>query len=132
MGRMMGALDWASTPLGDPHTWPEVLCRTVQMMLTSKLQMVLFWGPYYVALYNDAYYPVIGAKHPAALGRPVREHWGELLHVLIPLLDQVVGTGEAFWAHDHPFPLCRHGFVERTYFDISYDPVPLGNGQVGG
>ncbi|HEX2297376.1 MAG TPA: ATP-binding protein, partial [Pseudonocardiaceae bacterium] len=62
----------------------------------------------------------------------MREHWGELLHVLLPLLDQVVRTGEAFWAHDHPFPLSRHGFVERTYFDISYDPVPLGSGLVGG
>jgi PAS domain S-box-containing protein len=102
------------------------------MMLASRQQIVLFWGPEYVALYNDAYYPAIGAKHPAALGQPLREHWGELLHVLVPLLDGVVESGESFWAHDYPFPLQRHGFLERTYFDISYDPVPLEDGQIGG
>ncbi|MGQ0775540.1 MAG: SpoIIE family protein phosphatase [Pseudonocardiales bacterium] len=132
MGRLMVAMDWETTPLRAPQTWPEMLRRTVRMMLASKQQMVLFWGAQYVALYNDAYFPVIGSKHPGALGRPVREHWAELLHVLHPLLDGVVQSGKAFWAHDHPFPLWRHGFLERTYFDISYDPVPLEDGRVGG
>ncbi len=29
-------------------------------------------------LYNDAYAPGIGSKHPRALGRPAIENWGEL------------------------------------------------------
>ncbi|HEY6421935.1 MAG TPA: SpoIIE family protein phosphatase [Pseudonocardiaceae bacterium] len=133
VGRLMTALDWDSTPFGPPQSWPDVLHRTVRMMLTSKQQMVLFWGPQHAALYNDVYLPVIGANHPDKLGRPVGEIWGrELQQVLLPLLAQVVESGEALWAHDHPFPLDRHGFVEETYFDISYDPVPLPDGRVGG
>lgn len=133
VGRLMAALDWESTPLGTPESWPDVLHRTVRMMLASKQQMALFWGPQYALLYNDVYLPVIGANHPGKLGRPVREVWGsELQHVLLPLLAQVVNSGEAFWAHDHPFPLNRQGFVEETYFDISYDPVPWQDGRVGG
>ncbi|MGH8916927.1 MAG: histidine kinase dimerization/phospho-acceptor domain-containing protein, partial [Actinomycetes bacterium] len=110
-----------------------MLHRTVRMMVTSKQQMALYWGPQYTLLYNDAYLPVIGANHPGKLGCPVREVWGsELLQVLLPLLAQVVDSGEAFWAQDHPFPLNRQGFVEETYFDISYDPVPLPDGRTGG
>ena len=40
--------------------------------------------------------------------------------------------GEAFWAKDHPFLLHRQGFLEETYFDVSYDPVRIEDGSVGG
>ena len=43
--------------------------------------------------------------------------------MLHELLDGVVRTGEAFWAKDLLFLLERHGFLEETYFDVSYDPV---------
>jgi hypothetical protein len=32
----------------------------------------------YVSIYNDAYIPVLGLKHPIALGLPVRECWSEI------------------------------------------------------
>ena len=31
-------------------------------MLSAKAQIVLFWGPEFIALYNDAYAPTIGDK----------------------------------------------------------------------
>ena len=52
--------------------------------------------------------------------------------VLEPLFQSVVSTGEAFWAKDHLFGLERHGYVEETYFDVSYDPVRDETGRVGG
>src|SRR5262249_49546121 len=39
------------------------------------------------------------------------------------LFDGVLTTGEAFWAQDRPFFIERHGYLEETYFDVSYDPV---------
>jgi hypothetical protein len=36
-------------------------------MLTAQAQIVLFWGREFVALYNDAYAPTIGDKHPKHL-----------------------------------------------------------------
>jgi hypothetical protein len=94
--------------------------------------VVLFWGPEFIAIYNDAYAPVFGAKHPWALGRPARECWSEVWEVIGPLFEGVVRTGEAFWAKDHPFLLHRQGFLEETYFDVSYDPVRIEDGSVGG
>ena len=52
--------------------------------------------------------------------------------MLHELLAGVVRTGEAFWAKDLLFELERYGFPEETYFDVSYDPVRVESGDVGG
>jgi PAS domain-containing protein len=133
MGARMRELRWESTSLGSPETWPQSLRSTVSLLLPSKAQLVLFWGPEFVTLYNDAYRSVFGTKHPHVLGRPGREAWREIWDTqLRALLEGVVETGEAFWARDLLFVLERHGFVEETYFDVSYDPIRVEAGHVGG
>jgi signal transduction histidine kinase/DNA-binding response OmpR family regulator len=132
MGQRIRAYDWSATPLGPVETWPQSLKSAVSILLPSKAQIILFWGPELIAIYNDAYAPVFGAKHPWALGQPARECWSEVWHVLGPLFAGVVRTGEAFWAKDHPFFLYRQGFLEETYYDVSYDPVRIEDGSVGG
>ena len=133
MGARMRDLDWSATALGEPSAWPQSLRSTVSMLLPSKAQIVLFWGPEFTVLYNDAYRPVFGAKHPHALGMPGRQAWSEIWDtVLHELLAGVVRTGEAFWGKDLLFGLERYGFLEETYFDVSYDPVRVESGDVGG
>jgi PAS domain S-box-containing protein len=133
MGARMRAMNWGRTSLGPPERWPQSLRSTVSMLLPSKAQIALFWGPEFTVLYNDAYRPVFGAKHPLALGLPGRQAWSEIWDTqLHALLDGVVRTGEAFWARDLLFVLERHGFLEETYFDVSYDPVRVESGTVGG
>ncbi|MEU4214636.1 SpoIIE family protein phosphatase [Actinoplanes sp. NPDC026623] len=132
MGRRMLELDWAPTPLGDPSGWAPELTNAVCTMLASKSQIVLFWGPEFCALYNDAYLPTVGSKHPGHLARPGREMWAETWSLLHELFRDVVTRDEAFYAADHLFMIERHGFLEETYFDVSYDPIRLGDGSVGG
>ena len=129
----MRAMDWSRTILGPVDTWPQSLRSTLSMLLPSKAQIILFWGPEFVVFYNDAYRPVFGAKHPHVLGKAGREAWSEIWDtVLHDLLAGVVRTGEAFWGKDLLFELERYGFEEETYFDVSYDPVRVESGQVGG
>ena len=85
-----------------------------------------------MALYNDAYAPTIGEKHPGALSRPARESWTELWDDLEPLLRSVLDTGETVVAKDRPFYIERHGYPETVYFDISYSAVLSETGEVGG
>jgi len=133
MGARMRELDWSHTALGPVDTWPQSLRSTLSMLLPSKAQIILFWGPEFVVLYNDAYRPVFGAKHPDALGVPGREAWSEIWDSMLhDLLAGVVRTGEAFWAKDLLFTIERYGFEEETYFDVSYDPVRVESGHVGG
>ena len=133
MGERIRALDWSKTSLGPVDGWPQSLRSALSHLLPSKAQIAMFWGPDLVTLYNDAYRPVFGGKHPAALGASIREAWPELWSAgLKELFDSVLGTGEAFWAQDRPFFLERHGYLEETSFDVSYDPMRDESGRVSG
>jgi signal transduction histidine kinase/DNA-binding response OmpR family regulator len=74
----------------------------------------------------------MGSKHPGYLGRPGYRMWPEIWAVLEKLFGDVAARDESFWAADHPFMIERFGFLEETYFDISYDPIRLADGSVGG
>ena len=103
------------------------------MILPARAEIVAFWGPQYVAFYNEAYASTIGFKHPRALGRPAVENWSELWSDLEPLLRKVRESGETVSAKDRPFYIERHGIGETVYFDISYSPVRGGDdGDVEG
>ena len=131
----MRSLDWSKTALGPVGRWPQSLRSPLSMLLPSKAQIILFWGAEFVVFYNDAYRPVFGGKHPQMLGQPGRIAWSEIWDTganLHGLLQGVVRTGEAFQARDLLFILERNGFVEETYFDVSYDPVRDESGSVGG
>lgn len=129
---LIAARDWSNSPLGDPAGWSRSLCDAVALILPAEAQIVLFWGPDYAALYNAAYAPTIGDKHPHALGAPAGVHWAELWDDLEPLLRRVRETGETVSARDRRFYIERHGYGETVHFDISYSPVPDDDGSVGG
>ncbi|MEU4426210.1 SpoIIE family protein phosphatase [Actinoplanes sp. NPDC024001] len=132
MGTRMSTLDWAGTPLGEPSTWPDALVDAVVTMLASRAQIIIFWGPEFTALYNDAYIPALGSKHPRYLGRPGSELWAETWELLRELFDGVIAEDRSYYAADHPFFLERHGFLEESYFDVSYDPIRDGDGTPRG
>jgi signal transduction histidine kinase/CheY-like chemotaxis protein/anti-sigma regulatory factor (Ser/Thr protein kinase) len=132
MGRRMLALDWSASPLGPPASWPEELVNSVATMLASRAQIIIFFGPEYCALYNDAYIPAMGGKHPDNLGLPGRRMWAEAWTLLQELFDGVRANDTSYFGPDHPFMLERHGYLEETYFDISYDPIRTADGQVSG
>lgn len=129
---LLDTVDWASGPLGPKSEWPACLHAAIGIMLPSQAQIVMFWGPEFVAFYNDAYAPTIGNKHPHAFGRPAREYWNELWDDLEPLLKRVLAKGETVAAKDRPFYIERHGYPETVYFDISYSPVADQDGTVRG
>ncbi|TAK73643.1 MAG: PAS domain S-box protein [Aquabacterium sp.] len=131
-GALMRGMDWGQTVLGPPAGWPQSLKTCIDLMLPAQTQIVLFWGPQFVAFYNDTYAPTIGRKHPHALGQPASVYWSELWDDLGPLLEGVRTTGRTLSAHDRPFQIERHGYLEEVYFDISYSPVRGEHGEVAG
>ena len=79
-------------------------CAVALSLVFRGTRKCLFWGPEFVVLYNDAYRPVFGGKHPGALGWPGREAWSEIWDsVLHELLEGVRTTGKAFGARDRLF-----------------------------
>jgi PAS domain S-box-containing protein len=130
-GAIMRGLDWSATPVGRPETWPQSLRTVVNLLLTSKFPMFVAWGPDLVFLYNDGYAPILGAKHPAAMGRPFDDVWFEIWDDIKPLVDRAL-AGESTFHEDLPLTMLRRGYKEQTYFTFSYSPVRDETGAIAG
>ena len=125
MGRLIRETDWSQTSLGPIESWSPALRTMVQFMLANRFPMLLWWGPDYVQTYNDPYRPIPGAKHPRqALGKPGRECWSEIWHIIGPLVDRPYSGGPSSWNEDILLEINRHGFLEESHFTIAYSPVP--------
>jgi PAS domain S-box-containing protein len=101
-------------------------------MLASTQPMFMAWGPSMTWLYNDAFVPILGRKHPEALARPaLDEVWREAKDVLQPLFDRVL-AGQAVHMEDFQLNLDRRGKLEEAHFAFSYTPVRDETGAVVG
>ena len=96
------------------------------IVLSSGFPMALRWGPDFVLIYNDGYKPILGVKHPWALGLPAREVWAEVWDQIEPThLAVLSGRQGAAFAEDLPLRLKRYGDEwDDGYFTFSYSPIP--------
>lgn len=127
MNRLVGAFDWASTPLGPAAAWPDSLKAVVRILLTSRFPMWMAWGPEFTVIYNDAYRrTTLGKKHPWALGRPAPEVWHEIWKDIGPRIHRVMESGEASWEEKLLLILERSGYPRKliTPFPIVRWPDP--------
>lgn len=132
MARLVDGFDWAGNPIGPRESWPRSLASAVDICLTSRFPIVLWWGPELRLIYNDAYRPALGRlKHPA-LGVPGNRVWAEIWHIIGPALERVLATGEASWSVDNLLPMDRYGYLEETYWTYSYSPLADDDGAIRG
>ncbi len=132
MVERINAVDWSETPLGAIADWPVSLKNAVQLMLTSRFPMFIWWGEQLVNLYNDAYVPMLGERHPSALGAAASEIWSEIWPIVGPQADFVMNEGKATWNEELLLVMQRNQFHEETYFTFSYSPLVDDEGKTGG
>lgn len=123
--------DWDQTALGPRADWSAALQISITTMLASLHPMCLIWGDERILLYNDGYAPVLGARHPEALGRPTAEVWPELWNEIRPLIDATF-AGESVAFRDQPLTMTRNGFPEQTWYDFAYSPIRNEAGAIVG
>ena len=131
MARLMAAKDWAATPLGPSESWTQSLRTSVAIMLRSRYPMILTWGEQLVMLYNDAFIPTLGAKHPRAIGGLLSDEFAEVWDEVGPMQSSVLAGGPAVWAEDLPLAIERGAGPEQAYFTFSYSHVPDETGPGG-
>jgi signal transduction histidine kinase/CheY-like chemotaxis protein len=105
-------------------------------------------------IYNDAYLPMLGSKHPRALGQPGLEVWSEIQDVIaaeivgkpvleaLPelrgqgldeLLRQVVASGQPFFGNEMPIGIReKDGIIRPRFFNLVYSPITNSHGAVDG
>ncbi len=117
------------TALGDRQAWPSAFKTLMALLLASKQPMFMAWGPDRLWFYNDAFIPILGDKHPRALGRPSREVWAEAWAELEPMFDQVF-AGVPLSVDGYSVGLERFGKLEEAHFDFSYTPARDEDGAI--
>ena len=132
MAARMRDFGWTETPLGDLDRWPQSLRTLVALMLASSQPMFMAWGARRTWLYNDAFIPILGRKHPEALGRAaLDEVWSEARDALAPMFDRVF-AGEAVNMPNFGLLLDREGRMEEAHFAFCYTPARDESGAVAG
>ncbi|MBC5774631.1 PAS domain S-box protein [Pontibacter sp. KCTC 32443] len=124
--------DWDNSSLGPVTDWPESLRNTIRLMLTSAYPMFVWWGEEMIMFYNDAYIPVLGSKHPAAVGKSGKKQWKEIWHVIGPLMENVLRNGETCYRQKDLLYTKRNRIKEETYYTYSYSPIFNTDGSIGG
>ncbi|NJM17815.1 MAG: PAS domain S-box protein [Richelia sp. SL_2_1] len=133
MAVLMRSFDWSQTSLGTVENWSQSLKTTLNILLTSRQPIFLFWGEELIQFYNDAYRLSLGPeKHPQALGAKGREFWTETWHIIGEQIDAAMKRGESSWNEDHLVPIIRNGYLEEVYWTYGYSPVRDDNGEING
>jgi PAS domain S-box-containing protein len=132
MAMLMRSRDWSQTPLGAVETWPQSLKTAIRIVLGSRYPMFVWWGQQMTKFYNDAYIPILGKRHPQALGQPASRVWAEIWDTLGPQAEVVLNQGQSTWNQELLLVMERNGYTEETYFTFSYSPVANDDGPVGG
>ncbi|MDI6102143.1 SpoIIE family protein phosphatase [Actinoplanes sp. NEAU-A12] len=133
VGADLAAVDWETTPLGPPGSWPQSLRTAVSILLSSRFSMWMAWGPRLTFFCNAAYRRnTLGRKYPWALGRPASEVWAEIWDDIGPRIDTVLRTGEATWDEALLLFVERSGYPEESYHTFSYSPLRDDDGALVG
>jgi hypothetical protein len=88
-------VDWASTPLGPIETWPADLRLISNLVMGSPHPCAAYLGDQYVTIYNEAYIPLAGNKHPKLMGQTYKEAWFEIWHEIEPVFADAMSIGQA-------------------------------------
>src|SRR5579883_684964 len=134
MAQRFGEFDWSRTSIGPVERWPVTWRNAVNLSLASGFPSAIGLGPELVYIYNDAFITLGGrARHPEALGRPVREVWREIWpQVLEPRFSETLSTGRPTGEADLLLPLMRSGYLEETYITFSFAALTDDHGNPSG
>lgn len=130
-GALIARFDWAASPMGLIHGWPERLKAAIALMLPSPVPIMLLWGADGIMFYNDAHARLMGVRHPMSLGAPVRKVWPELAE----FSDQILGgglAGRTISLRSQEMLVDRSGQSEQAWFDVDCSPLRDGRGEAVG
>ncbi|MEO5640767.1 MAG: PAS domain S-box protein [Sphingomicrobium sp.] len=129
LGQLIAHHDWSATSLGPIDQWPGAVRAIVGLMLRSPLPIVTLWGEPGVMIYNDAYSAFAGPRHPALLGRDVRNAWPEVAEFNDHVIRAVFRRGETLSFKDQELTLYRSGRPDTVWLDLDYSPLVDEDGE---
>jgi PAS domain S-box-containing protein len=108
----------------------QSLRTLVGLMRRSRLPTLLAWGPELQVLYNAAFAPVLGARHPA-LGLRLKDLWADEWLQIEPAVRRAL-QGQPCTVADVPVASERPGLEVQRWFTLSFTRADDDTGAAGG
>ena len=125
LAKLLTAVEWSDTQLGPVSDWTPALRNMLGILLANRFPLLLLWGPQHIQLYNDAFCPVLGVKHPdQAFIRPASVCWPEVWDLFGPIFAKLLQGGPSTLEDDLQLEVFREGFLQECHFTVAYTPVP--------
>jgi len=125
------AFDWSRSPLGPVEGWSSALRAMLATVFDSPQPMFLSAEPGGVFFFNDACRPLLGRRVSGALGGRLDEVWVDVWDDISGYVTRAM-AGEGSTRRDLPLTMTRHGFVENTWWTLSFAPLRNERGNVIG
>ncbi|XDG05486.1 hypothetical protein ABKA04_005101 [Annulohypoxylon sp. FPYF3050] len=125
-------IDWSETAVGPGADWDPVLRHMSRFLLADTSPAVLFWGESSCILYNEAYLPLSGSKHPSAMGMNASSVFTTIWHQLAGKISNQRRTCRTETCNGTRLLIETHGHQEENYFDWKLIPVTDDEGVVRG
>lgn len=120
--QLANSFDWSATELGPIASWPEALRAAARLIMTSVAPMALLIGRRGYMVYNRAYAPIAGNRHPSIMGSSVLDSWPEVADFNRDIIERVL-AGESIAFASQKFTLYRNGQAEDVWLNLDYSPV---------
>jgi hypothetical protein len=128
--RLLHSVNWAAT-IGPIDDWPPELLLLLHLIILDPQPRLLLLGSEHVLLYNEAYAELIGERHPAALGRGIKEAFPETYSMTLSIVDEVVSSGRASIGKGFAMPLIRNGRLCEIHMSWIVVPFPKKSALTG-
>ncbi|MDP2263850.1 MAG: PAS domain-containing protein [Hydrogenophaga sp.] len=119
---MRDAWNDPSTPWMQEAVHHPSIQAMLDLMLGADEPMFLAWGGERRMLYNDAYVPILGERHPSGMGAPMAQLWSDVWNQLEPLVNSVFNGGSV-QMDDILLMLQRDGARREAHFTFGYHAV---------
>jgi hypothetical protein len=91
--RFFRRTDWSKSWLGPLKNWDHTLRIYTRLLFADSRAACIWWGPHFVAIYNEAYMPLSAQAHPKLMGATFSEGYPDLWESIKPYFDQARETG---------------------------------------
>ncbi|KAF2084698.1 hypothetical protein K490DRAFT_48412, partial [Saccharata proteae CBS 121410] len=131
--QLVRSVDWASTALGPMESWPPLLRFMCNLVMSCPNPAIVFWGPELNMIYNEAYPPLAGDKHPTLIGAAPWVGFAEAWADFEPFFRRCEESGRGAMVEDMLLFLNRgYGPFEETYYSFSFTPILAENDTIVG